>query len=510
MTAGMRLRIAVGQIASESNHFVSSPCELDFFRKTGYLVEREALFTLMGADNEVAGMLATLQQAGDVEIIPLLAARANSSGPLSAACYDTLKARLVGPLRAAGPVDGVLLSHHGSMAAEHDDDPEGDIASTVRASVGPRVPIVMTLDLHGNVTRRMVESTNAILGYEHYPHDDVYTTGVRGASLLMRAARGEVRPVIGHAKLPLVLTAFNGSTAGDGPFARLMQQAKAVERAPGVLSASLFFVGSYLDMPDMGCSSLVVADGDPGLAIQEARALARDFWERRRAFAVSSLGVAEAVARGREIEGGPVLLLDTADTTGGGASGDGIGAVEGVLAAGVTEPCLAMVVDPDAVQTCLRHGMGREVSLELGHKLDPRWGTPLRVTGKVLRSLDGHFRYTGGVLGGSWASMGPSVVLQVGSIQILIMSYPTYDWADEQYRAAGLNPELAKFVCVKNMMNFRFGYRDIMKGAFVLDLPGPTPAAMRSLPFRRIARPVFPLDEELTDPVIRTSTSRSA
>jgi microcystin degradation protein MlrC len=314
--------------------------------------------------------------------------------------------------------------------------------------------------------------------------------------------------VIGHAKLPLILTAFNASTAGDGPFASLMQQAKALEREPGVLSTSLFFVGSYLDVPDTGCSSLVVADADAKRAMQEAEALARQFWDQRRAFAVSSLSVAEAVARGHEIEGGPVLLLDTADTTGGGASGDGIGVVKGLLEAGVTQPCLAMVVDPKAVQICLQQGIEREFSVELGHRLDPRWGTPLRVTGKMLRSSDGRFRYTGGVLGGSWASMGPSVVFQVGSIQILIMSSPTYDWADEQYRAVGLYPEQAKFVCAKNMMNFRSGYRDIMKGFFVLDLPGPTPADMRSLPFQRIARPVFPLDEEFIDPAIRTSISR--
>ena len=505
----MRPRIAVGQISSESNHFVSIPCELDFFRNTGYLLEREKLFMLAGTDNEVAGMLATLQGPGDIEVVPLLAARANSSGPLSVACYDTLKERLLGALRGAGPVDGVLLSHHGSMAAEHEDDPEGDIASAVRAIVGPTVPLVMTLDLHGNVTRRMVENANAILGYEHYPHphDDACATGVRAASLLLRAVRGEVRPVIGHAKLPLILTAFNASTVGDGPFARLMQEAKALEKAPGVLSTSLFFVGSYLDMPDMGCSSLVVTDGDAERAVREARTLAQLFWDRRRAFAVSSFSVAEAVARGREIAGGPVLLLDTADTTGGGASGDGIGLVKGLLAAGVTDPCIAMVVDPEAVRACLRQGVERGISLDLGHKLDPRWGAPLQVSGKVLRICDGRFRYTGGVLGGTWASMGDSVVLQVGSTTILIMSNPTYDWADEQYRAAGLHPEQVKFVGVKNMMNFRFGYRDIMKGFFVLDLPGPTPADMRLLPFQRITRPVFPLDEEPTDPAVRVSMS---
>jgi microcystin degradation protein MlrC len=251
----------------------------------------------------------------------------------------------------------------------------------------------------------------------------------------------------------------------------------------------------------------VVTDDEAGSATQAAKTLAEQFWSQRRAFTVDTMSVAEAVRQSRELESGPVLLLDTADTAGGGASGDSIGLVKGLLAAGVSEPCLAMVVDPKAVQRCLQSSVGQEVSLHLGHQLDPRWGTPLRVTGSVLRMIDGRFRYTGGILGGSWASMGPSVVLAAGSIQILIMSYPTYDWADEQYRAAGLDPEQAKFVGVKNMMNFRFGYRDNMKGYFVLDLPGPTAADMRLLPFQRIARPVFPLDEELAEPVICLSTS---
>jgi microcystin degradation protein MlrC len=121
--------------------------------------------------------------------------------------------------------------------------------------------------------------------------------------------------------------------------------------------------------------------------------------------------------------------------------------------------------------------------------------------------VNGRFRYTGGILGGYWVSMGPSVVLKVGNTQLLVMSYPTYDWADEQYRAAGLHPEEAKFVGVKNMMNFRYGYRDYMKAHFVLDLPGPTPSDMRQLPFRRINRPIFPLDEALAEPQINVTLS---
>jgi microcystin degradation protein MlrC len=165
-----------------------------------------------------------------------------------------------------------------------------------------------------------------------------------------------------------------------------------------------------------------------------------------------------------------------------------------------------MVIDPEAVQACVHAGVGREVTVEIGHKLDPTWGTPLRVTGTVKRLSDGRFQYSGGILSGSWVTMGPSAVLGIGCIQLLIMTYPTYDWADEQYRAVGLDPQQAKFVGVKNMMNFRNGYKDIMKGFFVLDLPGPTPPDMRSLPFKRVSRPLYPFDD-LTDPKIRISTS---
>jgi microcystin degradation protein MlrC len=502
-----RLRIAVGQISSESNHFVSSPCELDLFRNTGYLLEGNEVFKLREARTEVSGILAILDAAADIEVVPLLAARANSSGPLSADCYGYLKAHLLKYLEEAGSVDGIILSHHGSMATVNEDDPEGDLGTAVRQVVGLRVPIVMTLDLHANVTRRMLTATVAIVGYEHYPHDDVYATGVRGAQLLLKAVRGHVRPAMALAKLPMLLTAFNASTAWDTPYAQLMHEAKALEKNPAILSASIFLVGSYIDVPDIGCSALIVTDGDVELASTQARKLAERFWARRRDFQVETLGVAEAVKRGRQIEGGPVLLLDTADTTGGGSSGDGIGLVRGLLEAGVTEPCLATVVDPEAAQSCLRAGVGCEVSVSLGHKLDPIWGQPIHVTGKVKRISDGRFQYTGGILGGTWATMGRSAVLEVGSIQILIATYPTYDWADEQYRSIGLEPEKAKFVGLKNMMNFRFGYRNIMKGYSVLDLPGPTPPDMRMLPFKRVKRPVFPLDANFDEPEIRMSAS---
>ncbi len=468
------LRIAVGGISLESNDFVPFTAELREFTEAGFLAEGDAIFSLAGSDVEIAGALERLGREPDVEVVPLLAARGVSSGRLSPAAYARLRGGLLDALRAALPVDGVYLFHHGSMEAVGEDDPEGDVTAAVRERLG---------------------------------HDDTFRTGSRGADLLLRIVRGEVAPAMAHAKLPLILTAFNSTTLTDTPFSHVMQAAKRLENDAEVLSASVFLVGSYIDAPDMGCSALVVTNGDRGRAVDEARRLALEFWRRRYEFEVETVSVAEAVRRGSEIDGGPVLLLDTADTTGGGAAGDGIGLVRGLLEAGVEDPALAMVVDPEAAAACHRAGVGAELELDVGHAVDPRWGEPLRLAGRVERLSDGRFRYGGGILGGVEVTMGPSAVLAVGSIRLLVMSIPTYDWGDDQYRAAGLDPSAAKFVGVKNMMNFRFGYGDVMKGFFVLDLPGPTTQDLRQLPFERIARPVFPLDREPDDPRIVVSTS---
>jgi microcystin degradation protein MlrC len=220
------LRIAVGQISSESNHFVPGTCNVDFFRTTGYLHEGEEVFHLADTDTEAGGMLRAASRA---EIVPLLATRGNSLTVLSDVCWRRLKQGVLRRLEKAGRVDGVVMSHHGSMAVESVDDPEGELAAEIRAIIGPTTPFAMTLDLHGNVTRRMVDATDIICGYEIYPHQDARRTGERATRLLRRTIRGEIRPVMAHGQLPMILTGFCGSTFGKGRFAQLMRAAKELE-----------------------------------------------------------------------------------------------------------------------------------------------------------------------------------------------------------------------------------------------------------------------------------------
>ncbi len=490
-----KLRIAIGQISSESNHFTQGFADVDFFRHTGYLHEGSDVLKLAESDTEVGGFIETLRRAGNVEIVPLLATRGNSGPPLSADCYAYLRGRMLTLLKDAGPVDGVLISQHGSMCVENEDDPEGDLAVAIREMIGPDAALGLVYDMHANVSPRRVESANIIVAYEHYPHDDARRTGERGATLILRTLAGEIRPVMVQARLPMLLTGFNAGTSGNGPFARLMNEAKALDGRGRVLSTAVFLVGSYIDVPVMCSSTLVMTDGDAALAKQHAEKLARTYWSWRSEFEADVMPVAEAIRRGRAIDGGPVLLLDTADTTGGGAAGDSIAMVKGLIEGNASEPAIAMVIDPEAATACHRANVGDSFTLDIGHKIDRRWGKPLRVTATLVRKSDGQFRYSGGVFGGTTSCMGPSAVLKIGSIHLLVMSYPTYDWAYEQYESVGLDPRAAKFVGVKNMMNFRRGYADIMKAFFVCALPGPTPIDYRTLPYQRVRRPIYPLDE---------------
>ncbi len=491
------MRIGVGSIFQESNQFAATQTDLALFRNS-YVYEGDAFLQLAGTDCEVAGMLAVCAGAG-AQVVPLVAARCVSGGVLSDDCYNHLKEALLAPLREAGTLDGLALAMHGSMVTASQLDPEGDLLDAVRAIVGPELPIVMTLDLHAHATPRMVRQATALISFAHYPHDDTYSTGERGADLLLKTVQGEIEPVMALAKVPMICGACNGQTRGDGPMAHLTRRARCLERQPSILSVSCFQVHPHNDLPGMGCGAVVVTDNDPALAAQEARALAAAFWERRRAFETETISVAGAVARGRRIDGGPILLVDTADCTGGGAPGDSVALLRELMTLELDEPAFLMVVDAAAAQACASAGIGQSVSLKVGYSIDPAWGRPVSVSGVVRRVSDGDFLYDGGLFGGTPASMGLSAAVQIGSIELLVMSQPTYDWGDEQFRSVGMDVCKAKFIGVKNPMNYRRAYRDMMKAAFVVDTPGPTPAHVRNLNFRRMKRPFYPLDEEIPD-----------
>ncbi len=488
-----RPRIALGSILTECNEFGGVPIDIGWFERYELCRGEEVLQVDAGV---VGGLMQVMRECG-AEVVPLIYASTCPGGPLTAGCYTQLKTELLDRLRASTPVDGVLLPLHGAATVENLGDPEGDLIKAVRAIVGDAIPIVVTLDLHAHVTADMVRFADGLIAWETYPHQDTFTTGERGARLLWDILQGGCCPTMAMAKVPVITAAINGSTEGDDPFAQIMHAAKALEGCDDVLSTSVFLVHPYLDQPDMGSGALVITDNDMEMAVSLANQLAEQYWTRRFDLEPEIHTPSEAIAKGLEVEDGPVLLVEAADCCGGGAAGDSVATLTALLDAKVTVPSLVPVADPEAAAACHRAGVGQEATVALGHHLDPRWGKPVTVTGTVTRLSDGRFRYIGGIWDDVEGNMGPSAVLTIGEIQVLVATHGTYDWVDEQFRSMEMQPPDAKFIIVKNPMNYRLAYGEIAKAAFILDTPGATPATCRHLPYKHLKRPYFPLDTEI-------------
>lgn len=499
---GETKRVAIGAIFTECNHLGGVPIDLSWFERYE-LVRGEEILRI---DNSVVGGMLQVLREAEVDIAPLLWASTCPGGPLTADCYAQLKTELLDRLRQALPVDGVLLPLHGAAAAEGIGDLEGDLITAVRAIVGPSIPIVATLDLHAHISAAMVRNADALVAWETYPHADSYTTGQRGARLLVDTLAGRCRPTMAAAKVPVITGAIHGSTHGDDPFARLMRQAKAHEGKNGVLSTSVILVQPFLDVADMGSGAIVITDNDLDGAVKLATELAEAYWAMRFQLEPQTWTPDEAIAAGMAVSGGPVILVETADCCGGGAAGDSIATLAALLHAERQERSFVPVVDPAAAAACHAAGVGAAVTCTLGHQLDPRWGEPITVTGRVATLTDGRFRYQGGIYDNVEGNLGPTAVLAIDGIQVLITTYGTYDWRDEQYRSVGLDPATAKFVVAKNPMNYRLAYGGLSRAVFILDTLGPTPPTIRHARFTQLQRPYFPLDLEIPglQPIILT------
>ncbi|MDP7585632.1 MAG: M81 family metallopeptidase [Verrucomicrobiota bacterium] len=502
----MSARVGVGGIFIESNHFTAQLADRAAFERSEWLTGE----ALLANDTGVLGGMMSVLRAGGCEPVPLFYASACPNGAVQAEVYDELKNELLQQLVDAGELDGVLLCLHGAAAAVNAPDLEGDLAGAIREWVGEQVPLVGTLDLHAHVTSKLLSQTDALLAWETYPHVDAFGTGERGARTMIEILSGHLKPVMAMAKVPILVSAIHGQTKPPGPFADVMQEAKRLEDDSVFHSINPILVHPYLNMPKMGGGVLVVANENEAEAVFMAKRLAKRYWRNRGELQPETLLPNEAVRRGLQIEGGPVLLVETADCCGGGAAGDSVHSLRSLLHEAPAQAAIVPVVDPQAAHAAHSAGLGQGVRLRLGHQLDTQWGEPIEVEGVVVKMSDGEFVYRGGIWDGRSGHMGRTAVVAVGPIRILISSNATYDWMTEQFDLLGLNPADCKFVVAKNPMNYQQAYAGVMKATFVLDTPGPTPANTNALSYTAMKGGWFPSDPDLTidEPTVIVSRQR--
>lgn len=492
-------RIAIAGILTECNDFTSALItEADFERVE--LLRGEQMF--QRNDGVVGGTLHELAKHPDFEPVPLLFTSTIPGGALTDECFTKFHDEIIELTKNAGELDGVLLLLHGAAVAVSVADIEGELLQSVRKIVGDDLPIMVTLDLHAHITEKMVSLSTALFGWETYPHMDSYTTGARAADLMVRTLKKEIQPVQVMARVPVLTSAINASTERPGPFFDLMRKAKKWEHEGKCLSSSVFLVHPYIDRPEMGSGALIVTNNDSEGAARMAREIAQEYWDRREEFEPKVWKPKDAIRDANEEKTGRSVLTEVADTCGGGSAGDCVAVLHALLEYDPNIKAIYPVVSPHAAALAVKAGVGSEVDLLVGSEIDKKWGPPVKIKGTVLKISDGDFIYQGGVWDGASGHMGPTAVVRVGGVDIVIATFPTYEWRDEQYRSMGLNPADYRLIVVKNPMNYFMTYSPIADNFYVIDSPGPTPATCKSLVYNQMQRPFFPFDGEIEgDPV---------
>lgn len=492
------MRVAIAELKQETNTFVSRPATMADFETWHYWTGSALIEGLHGTNSEIDGFLKVLTRAG-IEPVPILGAFAMSGGKVTSATFERLLRELLDGIAAEDPLDGVLLALHGAMVTEADDSPDATILEAVRALIGPDLPLVATYDLHANLTARMAAFANALVGFKTSPHIDQRDTGERGARVMTAILQQGAKPTMAFVKIPMIAPASTHIHHLPGPFKRLQDATKELEKQPGVLSANVAAVQPWLDIGEMGFATVVVTDNDPKRAETLACDLAKACWAERHAFMeIELVPIDEAIALALAEPSGPVVLSDCADGTGAGSPGDATAVIAALLRVNPDKPAYVFVRDAESAATAIAAGVGATVTLWVGGKLDNVFNQPVELTGTVEFAGPAAFRFGGEGYTGVEQDMGPSAVVRAGNVYVLIVSNSVMTVDPELYRAAGLEPRSAHIVVVKSHIQFRAGYDPFCSRIILLDSPGMSSDHIAALPWRKVPRPIFPLDPEMS------------
>ena len=492
------MRIATGCIGHETNTFSSIPTSLDEFKlQRSYHIGDEIISAFRQTSTITGGFIESSEKLG-IQIVPLLWTFATPSGKIEQAAYDTLKGEFLDLLRSAGELDGVLLDLHGAMATEEIEDAEGDLIRSVREIVGS-LPIVVTLDLHANITAEMAEYSDTIIGFDTYPHVDCYDRGVEAGQVIFDIVQRNVRPTMAFRQLPL-LTSPPAQCTMKPLMSGVVEQLHALETEPGVVTATLAMGFPFADIRDAGVTVLVTTNGDQQLAEQHADRFAKYIWDMREAFDLNLVSVEEAIEIANGTDGHPIVLAEGSDNPGGGGPCDGTIILRKFIEADVQDAVIAIIADPESVSLAIEAGVGNTVALNVGGKTIPLHGDPVPLTGYVKTISDGNFVHKGPMARGVRSSLGRTAVVQVGGVEIILTERRFQPLDAEVLRSVGIEPRDRKLIALKSAVHFRADYTPIAHEILEADTPGVHSADLFSYDYQSVRRPIYPLDTDADFP----------
>jgi microcystin degradation protein MlrC len=480
------MRIAIGGFLHESHSFAPLPTRwADFLKPGGFPpLQRPEGFSrgIGGSAVAAAGALAEAEARG-IAIAPLSWAFAYPAGPVQDEAYERFCAMLLSDLQEAEPIDGLYLDLHGAMVAEGFPDGEGELLRRARAILGPDVPIVTSLDPHCNLTSAMVEHTDLLTPYRTYPHVDMREAGARGLRLLIQRIEGGKAFAKAFRQVDYLIPITSQCTLTP-PMGDVMAARAAIQERTGAVELALCFGFPYADFADCGPAIAAYA-ATQEQADTAADALLAEFARHEVAFAQPILPADAAVAEALKLASGkgPVVIADTQDNPGGGGHGDTTGLLAELIAQRAPGAAFGPLNDAESAAACHAAGEGAEVTLSLGGKSD---GVPLAVMARVLKLTDGRFVCTGPMTGGNVADLGPSALIEVGGVQVVVTSRKMQAHDQAVFRHIGVEPAAQRILVLKSSVHFRADFGPIASHVLVAAAPGPVVADPATLPFRHL------------------------
>lgn len=491
-----RKRVAIGMMMHETNNFSPIPTPLQAWRNRVLFVGEEIPGQFKGTKTAMGAYLSVAEREG-WEVIPTIAAWAVPSAPTDAETYAWLKQHLLEPIAASNP-DAVLLSLHGAMMAEGVDDVEAKLAREVKALIGDR-PLLLALDLHANISDEMCANCDAVFGFDTNPHVDLYERGLESAECLVRIFANEVKPVVAITHPWIMPPTINMRTA-EGPMTELFALAREWEAKPGIINVSVFGGFPYCDFPWAGSSVVTTTNGAPALAKACSDAVAARAWEIREQFLKRIATAAEAVTQAVTLvndgsgDRRPIVLADVADNPGGGGTGDTTELLREFFRQHVQGVAAGVFWDPETVAQAIAVGVGGKAEFRIGGKAEPAYGAPLVVQGVVRAITDGELVARGPMGRGLTWHMGKTAMIESEGIKLVVSSIRLACDDADIFRSVGIDPTDTPILVVKSRGHFRASFAPLARAIIEVDAPGAANPNLERYTYRKIRRPMWPLD----------------
>ena len=482
------MRILIAECMQEVSSFNPLPSHYEDFA----IEHGEAILCQRGLNTAIGGALSIFEARSDIAIVPTMAARAGSAGVLAKADWQRLRDELFAAVAPrVDKVDALFISLHGAMGAEGEPDPEGELLATVRQMFGAQIPIVISLDLHGILTDRMLRQIDGLAIYHTYPHVDFADTGQRAARLLIDIIERKLRPVIARVTVPMLARGDECITK-TGLYGDVLADARLLERNGTALAAGVMIGNPFTDAPELCTQAIVVAETDGEVAANAASALAQSIWTGRHRLVGKWVAIDKAVALAAQAAG-PVVLTDAADATSSGASGDSNVLIKALSDHGYSRRVLAQIIDPDAARAAHEAGVGATITVPVGGAHDRRRFTPMLVEATVESLSRGRARLE---TMGLPLDAGPTAVLSFDNFTLVVMSRAVHLFDRAMYYANGLDPEAFDLIVVKSPHTEFHMYDQWVEKNFNVDAPGATSANLPTLGHTLCARPIYPLEPD--------------